>query len=155
MSMSTVERPKPFEPGEVHDIRWANAEHTGIRCTVTFPNHPQGITEPLDYLAEPGDIEAHGRELFARLDAGEWGEVDEYAPPAAEEILAAVMVQRADLMSAAARQIAPLQYAVDESMATDAEISLLKSWKLYSIVLNRIEQQDGFPASVVWPDRPA
>ena len=136
---------------EVKDPRWADENKSMVLCTVTFDD----LFSPVPFTASPGDSEAHGVEIFLRCAVGEFGPIGDYVPPADGELVAKAIADREELMAEAARRIAPLQYAVDEVVATDAEIVALKGWKLYSIALNRIEQQEGFPLSVVWPDKPA
>jgi hypothetical protein len=58
---------------------WANAEHTLVKCTVKVGH----FDEPVQFTASPNDVEAHGREIYAGLVAGVYGEISEYvAPPA-------------------------------------------------------------------------
>ena len=58
---------------------WANAEHTLINCTVKFGH----FDDAMPFTAGPDDVEAHGREIYADLIAGRYGEIAEYvAPPA-------------------------------------------------------------------------
>ena len=66
MKFTTVTNPK-----------WANAENTLIDCVVTFDH----IGEPVPFTANPNDTVEHGREIFARCAAGEFGEVAAYVPP--------------------------------------------------------------------------
>jgi hypothetical protein len=62
--------------------KWANTEQTLIDLTIKWVS----INEELPFTASPTDTEAHGRDLFERAAAGEFGEVGAYvAPP---EILA-------------------------------------------------------------------
>jgi hypothetical protein len=61
----------------VTNQKWANAESTLIDCVVTFDH----IGEPVPFTANPNDTEAHGREIFERAAAGEFGEVAAYVPP--------------------------------------------------------------------------
>ena len=61
------------------------------------------------------------------------------------------LAQRDSLLSMASEKIAPLQDAVDLDMATDEEVASLKEWKKYRVLLNRIEQQTGFPDNIDWP----
>jgi hypothetical protein len=136
---------------EVKDPRWADENRSAVLCTVTFDE----LFSPVPFTASPGDSEAHGIEIFQRCTAEAFGPIGEYVPPADGELEARAKANRDERMAEAARRIAPLQYAVDEAVATDAETASLKRWKLYSIALNRIEQQDGFPASIAWPDKPA
>lgn len=61
----------------VSNPQWANAENTIIDCVVTF----EQIGEPVPFTANPQDVEAHGREIFALCAAGEFGPVADYVPP--------------------------------------------------------------------------
>ena len=56
---------------------WKNEAHTLIDMLVTFP-----VIGEFMFTASPSDIEAHGRELFDRAAAGEFGVVAEFVPPA-------------------------------------------------------------------------
>lgn len=55
-------------------------------------------------------------------------------------------------MDEANRTIAPLQYAVDVSMATDEEMARLAEWKRYCVLLSRIDT--GKAPDITWPVRP-
>lgn len=55
-------------------------------------------------------------------------------------------------MDKANKAIAPLQDAVDISIATDAEITRLAEWKLYRVALSRIDTSKA--SDVKWPVRP-
>ena len=61
----------------VTDPIWVNLEHTLIKCTVKFAH----LGEPVTFVASPNDVEAHGREIFAGLVAGVYGEIGEYVAP--------------------------------------------------------------------------
>ncbi|MCX2891711.1 tail fiber assembly protein [Pseudomonas sp. DCB_BI] len=61
---------------------------------------------------------------------------------------------RAKLLVDAAVRMGPLQDAVDIGEASDAEKDLLVAWKRYRVYLNRIELQEGFPKTIVWPQSP-
>jgi len=52
----------------------------------------------------------------------------------------------------AGRVIAPLQDAVDISIATDAEIARLAEWKRYRVELSRIDTSKA--PDITWPVRP-
>lgn len=62
---------------DVKNPQWLNAENTLIDCMVLFDH----IGEPVPFTANPNDTEAHGREIFERCAAGEFGEVAAYVPP--------------------------------------------------------------------------
>jgi hypothetical protein len=135
---------------EVKDLRWADEAKSMVLCTVTFEDLPV----PVPFTASPGDVEAHGVEIFQRCTAGDFGAIGDYVPLGTAHLTANAKARRDELMSEATRRIAPLQYAVDEAIATDAESALLSGWKLYSVALNRIEQQGGFPQTIAWPEPP-
>ena len=82
-----------------------------------------------------------------------WVDIPVYVPTP-EEVLAAVLTKRDNLLSLAAIRIAPLQDAVDLEEATSAEVALMKKWKQYRIAVNRIQDQSGYPSSIEWPVEP-
>lgn len=75
--------------------------------------------------------------------------------PSHEDIAKLVGAKRDELLSVAALRIAPLQYAVDLDEATPAETSSLKQWKQYSLAVNRVTRQEGYPETVEWPEQPS
>ncbi|TCV57933.1 tail fiber assembly protein [Pseudomonas fluorescens] len=62
-----------------------------------------------------------------------------------------VLAERDALLRDAVLRIAPLQYAEDIGDASDQEQLALMEWKLYSVELNRIQHQTGFPTDITWP----
>jgi len=75
-------------------------------------------------------------------------------PPTLEELTVNALQQRDSLLAAAAIRISPLQDAVDEDEATEKEVAALKAWKQYRIKLNRLQEQEGFPVEIAWPESP-
>ncbi len=67
------------------------------------------------------------------------------------DITAKVVAQRDTLLRDAVLRIAPLQYAEDIGDASHEEQLQLLEWKLYSVELNRLEKQSGFPDEITWP----
>ncbi|MDQ2488455.1 phage tail assembly chaperone [Pseudomonas putida] len=144
--------------------QWNDAGHRSLNLLVTFEENPQALRE-VPFTASPDDCEAYGRELFARAVALEFGEVLE---PSDGELVRGVLQVRAQLNTAATVTInalqvalAPLQDAVRLGMATEAEASALPvkqaeydAWCAYRVLLSRIEEQAGYPASVTWPPLP-
>lgn len=66
---------------EARNPKWENAEHTSIQIECRFSHYPD---EWLPFRAIPTDSEAHGRDIFVRAAAGEFGSVAPYvAPPPA------------------------------------------------------------------------
>lgn len=70
------------------------------------------------------------------------------------DLKAQVLAERDALLRDAVLRIAPLQYAEDIGDASDQEQLALMEWKLYSVELNRIQNQAGFPAEIDWPVAP-
>jgi len=64
---------------QVRNCKWANAEHSSIECEVNFDNITSEEWTP--FGANPLDHYEHGREIFAKAIAGEFGEVAEYIEP--------------------------------------------------------------------------
>jgi hypothetical protein len=63
----------------VKNCKWANAEHSSIECEVNFSDVNSEEWSP--FGANPNDHYEHGREIFAKAVAGEFGEVAEYVAP--------------------------------------------------------------------------
>jgi hypothetical protein len=64
------------------------------------------------------------------------------------------LAKRDKLLREAVQKVAPFQYAEDIGEATDQEQLALMEWKLYSVELNRIQHQAGFPTDINWPVMP-
>lgn len=60
-----------------HSPKWGNAEHTEITLYVAFP----WLTSEVQFTARGNDSEAHGRALFARASAGEFGPIAAFVAP--------------------------------------------------------------------------
>ena len=56
---------------------WANPQMTAIDLIVDHPEFG-----PIPFTADPDDVEAHGRDLYARAVAGDFGPIGAYEPPA-------------------------------------------------------------------------
>lgn len=65
-----------------------------------------------------------------------------------------VLIDRDARLGLAGLRIGPLQDAVELDRATEREQALLMAWKDYRVELGRIEQQEGFPLDVRWPQSP-
>jgi len=77
-----------------------------------------------------------------------------FSAPATEAENAALIASSrlAAEMDVANRTIAPLQDAVDISIATDEEITRLSEWKRYRVALSRIDINKAL--NIEWPIRP-
>jgi predicted metal-binding protein len=121
---------------------WANAEHTMIDLTIKWVE----INEEMPFTASPGDVEKHGREIFAAAVAGEYGAVAEFVPyvPTQEEKAAVIRAERDALLSAS-----------DWTQLPDIPEATREAWAAYRQALRDVPQQVNFPDAVVWPEKPA
>ena len=77
----------------VTNLQWADAAHTAILTDVTFDKHGT-----LPFGASASDVEAHGREIFSRAVAGDFGPIAAYvAPPVTTTIPTVVTMRQARL----------------------------------------------------------
>lgn len=121
---------------------WANASHAAINMRVKFAH----LKEEVPFTADPNDCEEHGRDLYARAVAGEFGEVAEYVlppPPTEEEMAAEVRAERD-------RRLAE----TDWTQAADVPQPTKDKWAPYRQALRDVPAQEGFPFNVIWPDKP-
>ena len=73
--MMTKEQGEEFL-GTLYDPRYINKERTGaILLTGIFNGYH------LDFYASPLDPMEYGRKIYARVIAGEYGEIRDYEPP--------------------------------------------------------------------------
>ncbi|MDH1629291.1 tail fiber assembly protein [Pseudomonas mosselii] len=75
-------------------------------------------------------------------------------PPTVEQLRETAFAQRDKGLSIAALRIAPLQDAVDLGNASDDVRAKLTKWKQYRVDLNDIDQHEGFPQIIDWPQPP-
>lgn len=81
-----------------------------------------------------------------------WVPLPPPVPPAREELIQQTDAQKQSLMAEAGEKISVLQDAVDLEMTTPGEESALKEWKIYRVLLSRVDTSLG--AGVVWPTPP-
>jgi hypothetical protein len=127
-----------------NNLKWANQEHTSIDLIARF----EEINEDLPFTANFNDSEEHGRDVFARAKAGEFGVIDEWTPPTTEELAAQARGQRNSLLSEIDSIVGnPLRWA---SFSTDKQTELAN----YRQALLDVPQQAGFPNTINWPTKP-
>ena len=112
--------------------KWANRSSTKIDLTVRFSE----ISEDLPFTADPNDTEAHGRDIYARAVAGEFGEVAPFdpVPPTTEQVSRSIKSQRNALLVAS-----------DWTQLPDVPESIKAEWATYRQALRDFPQQAGFP----------
>ena len=130
-----------------HSPKWVTAGHTAINVVVKFKE----ISTEIPFTASATDIELHGRELFTRALAGDFGDIEEPVlqsqprPVSAEELERNVRQERAILLQTS-----------DKYTLTDFPITDEKrvEWLEYRRQLRDLTDQPGFPESISWPVQP-
>ena len=115
-----------------------NASDT-IDCEI---EHPQYGWIP--FTADPIDVEEHGRAIYAQIKAD--GNIAPYVPPPPptdEELAAAIRAERDALL-----------VQTDWTQLPDVPESTREAWADYRQALRDIPQQEGFPRTVNWPEKP-
>lgn len=142
------ECPEGFAWGLVNDTPEQLPDHRGMVYSIET-GAPQewsvlgALPEGFTNIPYPGQ--------FYVWRAGDWQfDVDAQTAAKAVELLE----DRDSRLRTSQMRIAPLQYAGEIGEATEQEKAALEAWKRYSVALNRIEQQEGFPHSVNWPPAP-
>lgn len=92
--------------------RYVDAGQTGIALDVVFilqegkpevpgvpgrpavPAVPEVLSDPWPFFAVPTDVEAHGRELYAKAAAGDFGPVAAYVPPPPPPVIIPASITR-------------------------------------------------------------
>jgi hypothetical protein len=96
---------------------WANAEHTLINCTVKFAHFDTVVP----FTAALTDVEAHGREIYADLANGRYGEIGEYVAPPTEPPASPPVVTKESLMRELARIAAQIEAMESTTGAADTQ----------------------------------
>ncbi|WP_354636978.1 tail fiber assembly protein (plasmid) [Morganella morganii] len=105
-------------------------------------------------IKELGELPAGVTTIAPDVDFPKWNGKKWVADKAEKKTadIAAAEAQKQYLLSEAAEAIAPLQDAVDLGMATQEEEALLKAWKKYRVLLNRVDTSTA--PDIVWPVKP-
>jgi hypothetical protein len=140
---------KPVDPFAVADIRDVVRVPAGFTCSVKFMNRD----DYLPFMACPDDVEAHGRAIHADCAARQADGVPDYFPTDAE-LLEAVQERIARELRRANSAVTKYQDRVDVDRASDADIALLRAWKIYRVDLNELPDSERFPHGLTWPVAP-
>lgn len=99
----------------------------------------------IPFTAAPSDQEDHGREIYARAMAGEYGPVAAYihSEPTEAEKAAVARIKRDSLLA-----------ATDWTQLPDVPDSTRAKWASYRQALRDVPEQIGFPSEITWPTSP-
>ena len=120
---------------------WANKDQTAIDVLVVF----EEIPEELPFTATPNDTHEHGRNLYAEILAGNYGEIAPY--PEAREAANIRFIRDELLLALDAIVSNPLRWA---SFSQETQ----QAYTVYRQALLDVPQQAGFPWNVTWPTKP-
>ena len=120
---------------------WADEAQTVINLTVKFV----GQNEELPFSATPNDTTKHGRDLFSRAIAGEFGVIGAFTPfvSSEENLKIDVRARRDQLLS-----------VCDWTQLPDIPQFTKDLWAPYRQALRDITLQTGFPYQIDWPTPP-
>jgi hypothetical protein len=112
--------------------KWANRSQTLIDLTVRF----EGFDSDLPFGANPNDPEQHGRDIYARALAGEFGPIAPFDPTpyTTEDVAATIKEKRNELLQES-----------DWTQLPDVPQATKDAWSTYRQALRDIPQQAGFP----------
>jgi hypothetical protein len=124
--------------------KWVDKAHTSIELIVNF----EEIGKDVPFHATPNDTEEHGRDVFARAVANEFGVIAEWTPPTTEELSEQARWKRNALLQEIDVIVGnPLRWA---SFSSEQQ----KEWADYRQTLLDVPQQAGFPNTINWPTKP-
>ncbi|MBS9427674.1 tail fiber assembly protein [Photorhabdus akhurstii] len=114
----------------------------------SWPNDPLPVTD--DIFNEFSGIPPIGKILSSGEDGLPcWENIP---PPTKEELIFIAESQKTQFISLANEKITPLSDAVELDIATDEEMLLLKEWKKYRVMLNRVDTSNA--PEIDWPIKP-
>jgi hypothetical protein len=128
MKITSVKKPK-----------WANQEKTLIDLTIKV----EGMDGEFPFTANPDDVLEHGRVLFEKCVAGDFGKISDYTPPSDEQLDYSHKVRRSELLIQS-----------DWTQLPDVPQTVKTKWAEYRQALRDITEQDGYPQTVLWPEQP-
>ncbi|MBS9422502.1 tail fiber assembly protein [Photorhabdus caribbeanensis] len=114
----------------------------------SWPNDSISVTD--DIFNEFSGIPPIGKILSSGEDGLPcWEDIP---PPTKEELISIAESQRTQFISHANEKITPLSDAEELDIATDGEMLLLKEWKKYRVMLNRVDTSKA--PEIDWPTPP-
>lgn len=133
---------------DVKNLKWADAENSVIDCEVDFDDL---VEEYIPFTASPTDFHGHGKEIYTRALAGDFGAIAAYESPPPPTLEAREFMARASrdslLSGMDAVVSSPLRWA---TLSPETQ----QAYAVYRQALLDVPQQAGFPDDVIWPTPP-
>jgi hypothetical protein len=126
---------------EVTNLKWADAATSLIAADVTFEE-----IGTVSFTASPNDPEEHGREIFARASAGEFGSIAPYIRNIEAEWNMIRMIRNQLISASDWTQFPDAQTNLSEEKKT--------AWATYRQTLRDLTENYSDPKDVVWPEKP-
>lgn len=131
--------------------RWANAEQTQIAVKVKFVSDDEHFKKQVTFIADKNDTEVHGREIFDKAVAGEYGEIKPFVVDT-DALKAHIEKIKRDKLQQIHALMIGFEYAEKTDQLTEQEQKRLDFLRKKALELSRIESQDGYPEQIVWPE---
>lgn len=146
---------------EKHNILLSELESAVLFQTMLYENANDALLKAeSEYLVAKDEYEAipiavyDVREAIQTMKKMTPKEVESHLNPpiSKEQIIAEAEQKKQSLLLEAGNIIAPLQDAVDLDIAESDEITALKEWKKYRVLLNRVDTSTA--PDIAWPEKP-
>lgn len=126
------------------NLQYSNYSNTTVDMEILHPTYGW-----IPFTASADDPESHGRELYSKAIAGDFGTIAPYAGLNEIEIDAMyIRSQRDQLLSEVDIVVSnPLRW--NDMTKLDQQL-----WSEYRQLLLDVPQQEGFPSNVIWPIKP-
>lgn len=104
----------------------------------------------IPFTASADDPESHGRELYSKAIAGEFGTIAPYTGLSKIEIDAMYIRRQRDQLLSEVDIIVSNPLRWNDMTKLDQQL-----WSEYRQLLLDVPQQEGFPSNVIWPIKPS
>lgn len=116
---------------------WSDTAHTSINCLATFDTIGQ-----ISFTASQSDTEVHGKEIYNRCIAEEFGAIAPFVP---------AIISNSELAISTRAKRDALLAGADWSQLADVPQVTKDKWAPYRQALRDVPTQASFPANIIWP----
>lgn len=127
-----------------HSPVWDDEANTSITLFIKLAS----LENEIPFTASESDVEEHGRDIYARALAGEFGEILPYTAPTVEELAAIESPRNRDAEMLRAKQKVEHYNLLDDTES-------MQMWKMYYQELNGLVYTEMWPVVDIWPIAPS